>query len=191
MHLSSLRWQSRLVSVRRRRRHAVLVAQFNACYVLCTGVARALGSLLSEGRHAVLRRLWPIASVPVESPLRVSPWLAPPTTLKPSPSEQRRDSRAAKLGGGLWRATGTVGKTGRLSVEWGTTVTVEHRDTEWGACAGHARLQLNDNGELKINGRGPGLSCSLGFSSSRTEISVVKSGGVLEVYWKLQGASSG
>ncbi len=49
-------------------------------------------------------------------------------------------SRAAKLGGGLWRAA--VGKTGRLTVEWGTTV--EH--TEWGACAEHARLQLNDNG---------------------------------------------
>ncbi len=52
-------------------------------------------------------------------------------------------SRAAELGGGLWRAA--VGKTGRLTVEWGTTV--EH--TEWGAsrCAEHARLQLNDNGE--------------------------------------------
>ena len=48
-------------------------------------------------------------------------------------------SRAAELGGGLWRAV--VGKTGRLSVEWGTTV--EH--TVWGACAEHARLQLNDN----------------------------------------------
>ena len=48
-------------------------------------------------------------------------------------------SRAAELGGGLWRAA--VGKTGRLTVEWGTTV--EH--TVWGACAEHARLQLNDN----------------------------------------------
>ena len=48
-------------------------------------------------------------------------------------------SRAAELGGGLWRAS--VGKTGRLTVEWGTTV--EH--TVWGACAEHARLQLNDN----------------------------------------------
>ncbi len=43
------------------------------------------------------------------------------------------ESRAAKLGGGLRPA---VGKTGRLSVEWGTTV--EH--TEWGACTEHARL---------------------------------------------------
>ena len=48
-------------------------------------------------------------------------------------------SRAAELRGGLWRAAG--GKTGRLSVEWGTTV--EH--TVWGACAEHARLQQNDN----------------------------------------------
>ncbi len=45
-------------------------------------------------------------------------------------------SRAAELGGGLWRAA--VGKTGRLTVEWGTTV--EH--TVSGACAEHARLQL-------------------------------------------------
>ncbi len=50
-------------------------------------------------------------------------------------------SRAAKLGGGLWPGRAAVGKTGGLSVEWGTTV--EH--TEWGACAEHARLQLNDN----------------------------------------------
>ena len=41
-------------------------------------------------------------------------------------------TRAAEVGGGLWRATVRVGKTGRLPVEWGTTV----EQTEWGACAG-------------------------------------------------------
>jgi hypothetical protein len=61
-------------------------------------------------------------------------------TLKPSPSEWRREPPSSGAGcGGLWRAA--VGKTGRLSIEWGTTV--EH--TEWGACTEHARLQLNDN----------------------------------------------
>jgi hypothetical protein len=100
-------------------------------------------------------------------------------------------SRAAELRGGLWRAA--VGKTGRLTVEWGTTA--EH--TEWGACAEHARLQLNDNDKLKDNGLG--FILFVGFSFSRTEIfsteilsdwiSVAKPGGILEVYWKLQGAS--
>ena len=51
----------------------------------------------------------------------------------------RSSVASRKLRGGLWRAA--VGKTGRLTVEWGTTA--EH--TEWGACAEHARLQLNDN----------------------------------------------
>ena len=100
-------------------------------------------------------------------------------------------SRAAELGGGLWRAA--VGKTGRLTVEWGTTA--EH--TEWGACAEHARLQLNDNDKLKDNGLG--FMLFVGFS-----VSVVLKFSVLKLnrigfqlrnpvvywkYWKLQGAS--
>ena len=84
-------------------------------------------------------------------------------------------------------------KDGQAVVEWGTTV--EH--TVWGACTEHALHQLNDNDKLKDNGLG--FILFVGFSFSRTEIfsteilsdwiSVAKPGGILEVYWKLQGAS--
>jgi hypothetical protein len=70
---------------------------------------------------------------PSLSPLRLLPSGRFPVS-RPGWHHQQRSSPAprssvasAKLGGGLWRRA-TVGKTGRLSVEWGTTV-----HTEWGA----------------------------------------------------------
>jgi hypothetical protein len=113
------------------------------------------------------RRLWPANSTeapPSPSHLKLEaaaatwgPWtglryhLGPLSSVSPRcgttnnaqarPLEALAASRAAELRGGLWRSA--VGKTGRLSIEWGATVELEH--TEWGACAEHARLQLNDN----------------------------------------------